>query len=63
MAAYARVKTDLHFISTNFRLKKGEIVEAVRATNIPGKGYYVDPVDDRGAGAKMLVQASDIKLF
>lgn len=59
------MKTDLTFSSMQFKLKRGEIVEAVRATNIPGKnkGYYVDPVDDRWAGAKMLVQASDIKLF
>lgn len=62
---YAHMKTDLTFSSMQFKLKRGEIVEAVRATNIPGKnkGYYVDPVDDRWAGAKMLVQASDIKLF
>jgi len=57
------MKTDLHFASTQLKLKKGEIVSVVRATNIPGKGYYVDPVDDRWAGAKMLVDASDIKLF
>jgi hypothetical protein len=60
---YARMKTDLHFLSTSLKLKKGEIVEAIRATNIPGKGYYVNPVDDRWCGANMLVDESDIKLF
>jgi hypothetical protein len=60
---YARMKTDLHFASTQLKLKKGEIVSAVKATNIPGEGYYVDPVDDRWAGAKMLVGPGDIKLF
>jgi hypothetical protein len=59
MENYARVKTDMQFCSTSFKLKKGEIVSVVRAD----KGYYVDPVDDRWCGAKMLVGPGDIKLF
>ena len=60
---FARMKADLHFLSTDFKLKEGEVVE-VEDVKLPGhKRYWVRPVDGRWAGASMIVEPEDIKIF
>ncbi len=46
---YGRMKTDLHLLSTSLRLRKGEIVSLLPATNLPQGGYFARPANGKWA--------------
>ena len=40
-----RINLDLHFAGTCLRLREGEDVHVIEATNLPQGGYFVRPVE------------------
>ena len=46
---YGRMKTDLHLLGTSLRLRKGEIVSLLPATNLPQGGYFARPANGKWA--------------
>lgn len=46
---YGRMKTDCHLLGTSLRLRKGELVELLPASNLPQGGYFARPASGKWA--------------